>query len=145
MRGRGVRSARMLTPSAFLASAAATLPLQEAILSDFLAGVDDSSVHNAKTECTSQANTSEPSDALKHIQRAWDVHITMAVYNSLLQTCSSPIDQARLKALATPHVGDWLHAPPLTSICLRLFDVAIRVATGYRLGTTIHLRLRGNG
>ena len=35
------------------------------------------------------------------------------------------------------HVGDWLHAPPLTSIGLRLSDEAIRVATGYRLDTTI--------
>ena len=61
----------------------------------------------------------------------------MAVYNSLLQTCSSLIDQVRLKALATPHVGDWLLAPPLTSIGLRLSDEAIRVATSYRLGTTI--------
>ena len=97
MGGLGVRSACMLTPSAFLASAAATLPLQEAILSASLAGVDDSALTNAKTAWTSHANTSDPSDAVKHIQRAWNVHITMAVYNSLLQTCSSPIDQARLR------------------------------------------------
>ena len=49
----------------------------------------------------------------------------MAGYNSLLQTCFSLIAQARLKALATPHVGDWLHAPPLTSMGLRLSDEAI--------------------
>ena len=108
----------MMTPSTFLASAAARLPLQEAILSASLAGVDDSAVNDANTTWTSHANTSEPPDAVKHIQRAWNDHIAMAVYNSLLQTCSSPIDQARLKMLATPHVGDWLHDPPLTSIGL---------------------------
>ena len=57
----------------------------------------------------------------------------MAVYNSLLQTCSSPIDQARLKTLTTPHVGDWFHAPPPMSIGLRLSDEAIRVATAIAL------------
>ena len=65
--GLEVRSACMLAPSAFLASAAATLPLEEAILSASLAGVDDSAVNNAKTEWTSQANTSELSNAVKHI------------------------------------------------------------------------------
>ena len=48
MGGLGIRSAYMLAPSAFLASAAATLPLQEAILSASLPGVDDSAVNNAK-------------------------------------------------------------------------------------------------
>ena len=90
MEGLGVRSACMLASSVFLAAAAATLPLQEATLSAFLAGVDDSAVNNAKTALTSQANTSEPSDAAKHIQRAWDAHIAMAVYHCLLQTCSRP-------------------------------------------------------
>ena len=135
--GLGARSACMLTPSAFLESAADTLPHQEVILSASLAGVDDCAVKNAKTAWTSQANTSEPSDAVKYIQRAWDAHITMAVYNSLLQTCSSSIDQARLDVLVTPHVGDWLHAPPLTFVGLRLFEEAICMATGYRLGTNI--------
>ena len=84
-------------------------------MSASLAAVDDSAVNNAKTAWTSQANTSEPSEAVKHIQRAWDAHITMDLYNSLWlhcclqqqqQTCSSPIDEARLKALATPYVCD---------------------------------------
>ena len=102
-----------------------------------LAVVDGSAVNSAKIAWTRQASTSEPPDAVKHIQRAWNAHITMAVYNSLLQTCSSPIDQARLKALVTPHVGDWLHAPPLTSVGLRLSEEPIRMATSYRHGTTI--------
>ena len=82
----------MLAPSAFLASAAAMLPLQEAILLASLAGVDDRAVNNAKTAWTSQANTNEPADAVKDIQRAWDARITMAVYNSLLLTFSLFMD-----------------------------------------------------
>ena len=70
MGGLGVRSACMLAPSAFSASAAAVLPLQEAILSASLAGVNDSAVNNTKTAWTCQSNRSEPPDAVKHIQRA---------------------------------------------------------------------------
>ena len=56
----GVRSACMLAPSAFLASAAATLLLQEAILSASVAGADDTAVFNIKTTWSCLANTTEP-------------------------------------------------------------------------------------
>ena len=71
MGGPGVRSAFMLAPSAFMASAAATLPLQEAILS---AGADDTAVSNIKTTWSCMADTTEPSDLSKRIQRARDAH-----------------------------------------------------------------------
>ena len=70
MWGLEVRSACMLAPSAFLASAAAALPLQEAILSASVVGSDDTAVSNIKTTWSCLANTSEPSDLTKHIQRA---------------------------------------------------------------------------
>ena len=54
-----------------------------------------------------------------------------------MSICQPPVDLARLKAVVTPHTGDWLHAPPLTVVVLRLSDEAIRVAIGYRLGTNI--------
>ena len=54
-----------------------------------------------------------------------------------MSTSQSPEDLARLKAVVTSHAGDWLHAPPLTAVGLRLSDEAIRVAIGYRLGTNI--------
>ena len=58
-------------------------------------------------------------------------------HNELLANCSLPVDEARLKAIITPHAGDWRHAPPLTAVGLRLSDEAIRVAAGFRLGTNI--------
>ena len=94
-------------------------------------------MNKAKTAWTSQANTREPLDAVKHIQCVWDAYMTMAVYNNLLQTCSSSIDQARLKALVTSHIDGWFHAPPLTSVSLKLSNEEIRVATGNHLGHTI--------
>ena len=40
----------------------------------------------------------------------------------------SDVDKARLLAAASPHSGDWLHAPPITAVGLRLSDDAIRAA-----------------
>ena len=54
-----------------------------------------------------------------------------------MSTAPLPVDQARLKAVDTPHAGDWLHAPPLTVVLLRQSDEAIRVVIRYRLGTSI--------
>ena len=42
-------------------------------------------------------------------------------------------DTARLRAAATPHAGDWLHAPSITAVGLRLSDEAIHIAAGFRL------------
>ena len=47
MGGLGVRNACMLASSAFLFSAAATLPLQDAILSGSTQGIEDSTVSSA--------------------------------------------------------------------------------------------------
>ena len=58
-------------------------------------------------------------------------------YNTLLAACTTAVDQARLKAMVRPHASDWLHAPPLTAVGLRLSDEAIRVATGIRIGTNL--------
>ena len=137
MGGLGVRSACMLAPSAFLASAAATLPLQEVILSSSLAEVEDKAVSIAKASWLNISNTIEPLDSIKHIQRAWDTPVTTATYNNLLAACTTAVDQARLKAMVSPHAGDWLHASPLTAVGLRLSDKAIRVATGIRIGTNL--------
>ena len=136
MGGLGVRSACSLASSALLASAAATLPLQdEMLLASSLACVEDKDVSNARATWNGLAMANEPIEAFKHIQHAWDIPIITAAYNEILARCALPVDQARLKALTTPHAGDWLHAPPLTAAGLRLPKQAIRVATGFRLGT----------
>ena len=45
--------------------------------------------------------------------------------------------KARLLAVSSPHSGDWLNAPPITAIGLRMSNEAIRVATGLRLGANL--------
>jgi len=42
--------------------------------------------------------------------------------------------RARLKAVASPHSGDWLLLLPVSVCGLRLNDEAVRIATGLRLG-----------
>ena len=60
--------------------------------------------------------------------------MAQSVYTHLQTICDTPADAARLKAVAAPHAGDWLNAPPITAIGLRLSDEAIRVAVRFRLG-----------
>jgi len=44
------------------------------------------------------------------------------------------VDKARLLAVSSPRAGDWLHAPPITAVGLRVSDEAVRVAVAQRLG-----------
>ena len=92
--------------SAFLASAAATLPLQKEILSVSLRNIEDADVTNTLAIWNSLDKSTESSEASKHIQRAWDSHVLTTAYNELLVNCSLPVDEARLKAIITPHAGD---------------------------------------
>ena len=69
MGGLGVRSGCSLAPSAFLASAAATLPLQEDILSASLRNSEDADETNNLAIWNSLAKSTEPSEASKHIQQ----------------------------------------------------------------------------
>ena len=110
MEGLGVRSACSLVSFAFLASVAVTLPLQDEIfLASSLAGVEDNDVSNARATWNGLAMANEPIEASKHIQRAWDTQNITAAYNEIPARCALPVDQARLKALTTPHAGVWLH------------------------------------
>ena len=132
MDGLGVRSACMLAPSAFLASAAAWLPLQDAILAGSVQSIEDHTVTEAKSIWMARANTTIPTETTKHVQKAWDTPITPAIVNRLLHNDSNTLTyMARLRAAAAPYSGDWLHAP---GVGLRLSDEAIRVAVSYRLG-----------
>ena len=56
----------------------------------------------------------------------------------ILSRVPSDLDKARLLAAASPHSGDWLQAPPITAVGLRLSDEAARVAVTHRLGCKAH-------
>ena len=84
-----------------------------------------------------QTPNAEPSDATRHVQRAWDNTVVITTFMDLLSACTIPVEKARLKAVTAPHAGDWLNAPPITAVGLRLSDEAVQVVVGLRLGSTI--------
>ena len=68
------------------------------------------------------------------IQKAWDGLVATNYQSAILSRAQSTVDRARLLATASPHSGDWLHAPPITAVGLRLSDEAVRIAVAHRLG-----------
>ena len=134
MGGLGVSSAGMLASSAFLASAAATLPLQDAILARSVHREEDPAMRSAILVWTEISQSTISANALKHVKKALDSPVTASVYQMLLaDPHNTPIDAARLRAMASEHAGDFLHAAPITAVGLRLSDEAIRVAVDHRL------------
>jgi len=125
----------MLAPSAYLASAASTLLLQQSILPDSFWMQGDQSVASTETLWTGLANSPKPSQKSQHIQKAWDGPAVANQKNLILSRAPSQVDKARLLAVAFPQSGDWLHAPPIAAVGLRLSDEAIRVAVAHGLGS----------
>ena len=99
--------ASMLASSAFLASAAATLPLQDAILARSVHGEEDPAVTSEILVWTKISQSTIPANALKHVQKAWDSPVTASVYQKLLvDPRNTPIDAAKLRAVASEHARD---------------------------------------
>ena len=74
-----------------------------------------------------------PSDEVYGKQKCCDRKITEQIFSMLLANCISKIDKARILASKAAHTGDWLNAPLITSIGLRMSNETIRVAVGLRL------------
>lgn len=132
--GLGIRSAQMLAPSAFLASAASTHDLQQSILPQCIGTLDDESLAAVETSWISLSNSPKPDAESAHIQRAWDKLVAERYEGMVWSHATADIDRARLLAASSPHSGDWLAAPPITSVGLRLSDEEIRIAVAHRLG-----------
>ena len=79
-----------------------------------------------------------PTEAKQGKQKEWDNIVTKKIEKELLDNASGPQDQARLRAAAAQHSGDWLLAPPITAVGLRMTNETIRIATGMRLDISIH-------
>ena len=83
------------------------------------------------------SNTDIPRLDLHIKQREWDKVITKKIQVELLEKANGPLDKARLRVATASHAGDWLLAPPITAVDLRMTNETIRVATGLRLGTKL--------
>ena len=135
--GLGIRSVVMLAPSAFLASAAATLCLQEQLLPAGRLAVPDRHRDSTLNIWSDRYHASEPPASDKIKQRKWDAASISKGIQILCEHYSEPFDKARLLACQAPHSGDWLNAWPITACGLRLNDETIRVAVGLRLGINL--------
>ena len=114
----------MLAPSAFLASAAATLSLQEAILPDQVRSTDDLAVSMTLSVLKALTPDGQPSDTTRHIQKTCDTPVVRKIYRDLLISYVTPVNKASLKAVAVTHAGDWLNSPPIIAVGLCLSDEA---------------------
>ena len=99
--GLGIRRVSSLAPSAFLASAAGTRPLQDQILRR-----TDSAADVAFDRCLSTqlnlVNFQPPEGIAAAQQRAWDQAVVVKEYDDLLNRYSEPYHRARLLAAAPP-------------------------------------------
>ena len=135
----GVRSAALLAPSAYLASAAGTLDKVVSLLPSRLHAIADPSASVALRLWQAAAGTSitPPAAELSKLQRAWDDPCCRKIATALLDEAADSYDLARLRASQQQTSGAWLHALPLSSVGLKMMDDVVRVAIGVRLGLNL--------
>ena len=127
----------MLAPTAFLALATSTLQIQNDILPARFHGVPDKALDMATNSWRKLSGTDIPKIKLRVKQKEWDRAVTKNNSTELLERAGGPLDKARLRAATAPHAGNWLLAPSITAVGLRMTNETIRVATGLRLGTKL--------
>ena len=137
--GLGVRSAVMLAPSAYLASAASTATLVLKLLPSFLHHISDRSTPNALAAWQSAVEPAAlaPVDLAATRQRSWDDPCCQHSSTLLLDSAVEDRERARLRASLTATSGAWLQALPIASVGLRMDDDVVRVAVGLRLGANL--------
>ena len=100
----GIRSAQMLAPSAFLASAASTSALQQSILpGDSVNLLEDHSIASTETTWSSLSSSTCPANEEQHTQKAWDKPVTKNHQALAFSRAAGDVDKARLLAAASPH------------------------------------------
>ena len=137
--GLGVRSAVMLAPSAYLASAASTATLVLTLLPSFLHHISDRSTPNtlAAWQSAVEPSTLAPVDVAATRQRSWDDPCCQRQSTLLLNSAVDDREKARLRASLSATSGAWLQALPISSVGLRMDDDVIQVAVSLRLGANL--------
>jgi len=125
-----------VAPSAFLASASGSSALISTILPNYNISTNLSDdLSKSFATWINLGGVTRP--IAESVQHEWDIQITKHTQTQLLANERDERSRARLLACFAPHAGDWLSAPPLTSVGLRMSDQVIRIAAGLRLGTSL--------
>ena len=120
-----------------LGSAAGTLRIQNDILPVRLHIQVDSSKVRTVDAWKKLTASDVPTEAKQGKQKKWNNLVDKKIAKELLDNASGPLNQARLRVAAAPHSEDWLLAPPVTAVGLRMTNKIIRIATEMRLGISI--------
>ncbi len=135
--GGGIQSAVKVASSAFLASSNATAVLVNDILPADTSPVTSTLLEEALTVWSSGHDSQPPEGAGATRQKSWDEAGYGVLTSQLLEEARNGACRARLLASASKESGAWLHALPVTSLCLRLDDDSVRIAVGLRLGVPV--------
>ena len=133
----GVRSATLLAPSTFLASAAGSAHLVHQILPQRLHNSPCPATEGALNSWHQGHNVPPPSGLDAFRQKAWDLPRVTNAAKALLRAAPDETACARLLAFQRKEMGEWLQTPPMSALGLRMEDEVIRVAAGLRLRATL--------
>jgi len=139
--GLGIRSAVLLAPSAFLASAAGTTELQARILPPTIAVVPDRCVESCLKKWSSVSQSPVPIGVAAHSQKSWDSPCIQSVKKIQLERAEDQRDRARLLASRAAHSADWLFSLPITSVGLRLPNEAVVLKYAKNINVRVERRL----
>lgn len=135
--GLGIRDVKVLAPSAYLSSRHSTISLVGAILPPYCSHMGDQAILAALEAWQRLAIGACPPQGEEAIrQRAWDGSICSAIYENIFSRADQS-SQARLRAVASPDAGAWLHCLPVRNLGLSLNERELRIAAGLRLGASL--------
>ena len=115
-----MKTASTLATSAFLASPASAEALQQAIIPPSHSNVADEKRNSAANVWTSLSSSAPPKPCFQSIQKAWDEPVIKSMVDRIALSANSDVDHARLKDATALHSLDWLHAPSIASVGLKL-------------------------
>ena len=70
-------------------------------------------------------------------QKEWDLALSRARYDNLINDATDARRKVRLLAAAAPHSGAWLNALPSSSLGLKLTDEQARISVAVRIGAPL--------
>jgi hypothetical protein len=133
--GLGVRRVSSLALPAFLASAASTLSLQDAILIKSPCPAD--SFVDMCLASWSSVHGLLPAAPRSSKQSVWDHPGIAADRGVVAASKNTPREKAIFLSSVSDHSGDWLSTLPIASCGLHLDDNAVRVAVAMRLDLSV--------